>query len=239
MVGWREAGKADAEMRFSTAAFLTSILTLGSLISGCAVPKDSAPQEHAPTAASPSASPSEPAAPVAATTICVDSLLPGLAVTALQTIARIQPDLAVAHSGVAESLKAVGEPQWPPFATMTPEIGCPHGTPTLEIHADGSLLRDAPIRPPVQAASPYILKLFVLSDADADRLFPGRPYLRLPYERICDSRGGSCKTVSVALIVGQSNATNDAAIFSAVVDGLGLKQVFDALPSPATPRNGP
>lgn len=171
--------------------------------------------------------------------MCVDSLLPGRARLALGTIVRVQSRLADAQSRVSEALEAAGAPKSPAFVPMSPEIGCPHGTPALATPADGSLLRDHPVRPPVQTASPYTLKLFVLPDAEAQALFPGKQYLRLPYERICNERGGSCQTVSIALLIADADTTNEAAILEAIIDGLGMKQVFDALGPPATASPGP
>jgi len=234
------SGRVGPKMRIHKRIFVSLILVLGVITSpGCSTSDEDGPSREPPGSTTSSTAPSAGTADGSATTMCVDSLLPGRAHLSLGTVVRVQSRLADAQSRVSEALESAGAPKSPPFVPMSPAAGCPHGTPVLEAPTDGSLLRDHPIRPPVQTASPYTLKLFVLSDAEAQALFPGKQYLRMPYERICNERGGSCQTVSIALLIGDADATNEAVILEAIVDGLGMKQVFDGLGPLATASVGP
>lgn len=76
----------------------------------------------------------------------------------------------------------------------------------------------------MDSPSDYQLKLFVLPDDEADALFPGKDYLRMPYDQVCDARGGSCAEVTVGLFIAQRNASNDQVLYDTIVDGLGFRQ---------------
>lgn len=188
-----------------------------------AEPPDSS--ASAPTA-SPASEEEPPAENSSATTLCIDSTIPGAALRVSATIARLQPALASAHKQVGGGYAAAGGKPWERYVRIEPAIRCPHGTPTLTLPADGRLLRDGAVRPPVDSRSAYQLKLFVLPDEEADGLFPGKDYLRMPYEQVCDARGGSCGEVSTALFIANRNAANDRVVFDSVIDGLGFRQAL-------------
>ncbi len=108
---------------------------------------------------------------------------------------------------------ATGGAQLPAFGGISVGTTCPHG---FQGPRPGTKYGESVRAESVSTASPYNIKLFVLSDSSASSVMGKNGSVRMPYEFACDETSDVCAEVSTALYVRASTANDGAKLGEAL-----------------------